>query len=111
MVEIAHAVPAVARIFIAAKCNLGSLFVSPCQCFSIVIITADVGRIHLVGYALIFLYGEVCPTCQIATVVDYNVGNGAYSFALECLDHRAQLGFVAKRAVVIAEPVEVVVSH
>ena len=44
-------------------------------------------------------------------MVDNYVGNGADALALESADHGAQFGFVAERAVVIAEPIEVVISH
>ena len=111
MVEVAHAVPVVARIFIAAEANLWCLFVSPCQSSSLVIITADVCGIHLVGSAFICFCGEVGPAGERFAMIDYHVGYGADALALEGADHGAQFGFVAERAIVIAEPIEVVISH
>ena len=111
VVKVAHAVPVVARVFIAAEANLWCLFVSPCQSSSLVIITADVGRIHLVGSAFISFCGEVGPAGERVAMIDYHIGYGADALALEGADHGAQFGFVAERAVVIAEPIEVVISH
>ena len=111
VVEVAHAIPVVARVILVAETQLRTLADSPVVGATTIIVVADVGRIHAVGRALVCLYREVGPAGEGIAVVDDHIGNGANALALEGLDHRAQLGLVAKRAVVIAEPVKVVVAH
>ena len=109
VVEVAHAAPVLARVVVARQGHalLGSL---RGRCAAVVV-GANVGRGHCVGHAVVGLGGEGEPVAGRLAVVDHHVGNGAYALALERADERAQLLLVAKRAVVVAEPVQVVVAH
>ena len=76
-----------------------------------VIIAADVLAGHQVGLAVVGLLHKVGPVGRVLAVVDNNVGDGADAVILEGLDHRAEFILVAKRTVVVVEPVLGVVTH
>ena len=59
VVEVAHAVPAFASVVVGRE--LVAVFVGPSERGSAVVVAADVGRVHLIGHALIGLDGEVDP--------------------------------------------------
>ena len=59
MVEVAHSVPVVARVIIAAE--LYALLVCLFLGLASIIVGADIGRFHLVGYSLVDFYREVKP--------------------------------------------------
>ena len=102
VVEVAHAVPALAGVVVRARLMAvsGGLVVGD-----------DVLIGQLVGHPVVGLLGEVCPRADVAPVVDHHVGDGADAPVLEGLDQLAQLGLGAERAVVVLKPVQVVVSH
>ena len=109
MVEVAHTVPSFAGIVVGAQRI--AILRGPSLGLAAIVIGADIGRCHLIGLTVVGLLGEVHPAVQVPAVVDDYIGNGAEACSLEGVDHRAQLFLVAKGAVVVVEPPQVVVSH
>ena len=109
MVQVAHSAPVLAGVVVVAQ--RVAVLGGPGERGTAVIVAADVGRLELIGHALVGLGGEIDPVRDILAVVDHDVGNGADALALEGVDHRAQLRLVTERTVVVGEPVQVIIAH
>ena len=109
MVEVAHSVPVCSGIIVAAE--LYALLICLFLGLTAIIVGADIGRFHLVGYSLVGFYREVKPGGYVLAMVDYYVGDGSDAVILEGLDERAEFAFTSERTFVVGKPVEVVVTH
>ena len=109
VVQVTHAAPVLTCIVVVAQ-RLAVL-VSPVQRSPAVIVLADVGREHFIGHPFIHLDGEGHPVVDGLAVVDHHIGDGADTLILKGVDHRAQLRLIAKGAVIVGEPVQVIIAH
>ena len=97
MVKVAHPAPVFARI-----CRPGDVVQTGRS--SAIIITANVGKTHLVCHAVVGLGREVNPRTahtERATVVDNDIGNDANAAFAERRNHRAQLRLGSETAVLV----------
>ena len=109
VIQIAHAAPALAGIVVGAE--LVAVLRGPFLRITAIVVGTDVGRYHLVVLAFPALFGEVHPATDVSAMINHDIGDGTKSCLFEGIDHRAQLGLVAKRAVVVVKPPQVVVAH
>ena len=109
MIKVSHTAPVLAGVVVGA--DLIAVLFGPFLGCAAIVVSADVGGDHLVGLAFVGLAGEVHPVGEVLTVVDHYVCDSADALLLEGLDHGAQLGLGAESAVIVVEPVEVVVAH
>ena len=108
VVQVAHAVPALTRI-VAAECDAEP--VGLCLCLAVIVVSANVGRPHRVGHTLVRLRREPEPAVVALAVVNHHVGDGFDAILPIGIYEVAQLLLIAERAVVVLEPVQVVVAH